>query len=175
MPLFVDKIIVVCHNIRSAFNIGSIFRTADGAGDDFGNPLFDLIYQRRPSTITEVNWPLPNRYRADMIAANETIKASSAGQDELWRQAVAEGYLDKGRTREIWIPTPDEKTCSICLAIPRMNPDGVPLGGMFQSPVGPVRRPGDPHVRCRCGKSLLVDQGRGFQVPPFVRQMAEAA
>ncbi|MDD2753038.1 MAG: RNA methyltransferase [Candidatus Portnoybacteria bacterium] len=27
-----NKIIVVCHNIRSAFNVGSIFRTADGAG-----------------------------------------------------------------------------------------------------------------------------------------------
>lgn len=27
-----DKLIVVCHNIRSAFNVGSIFRTADGAG-----------------------------------------------------------------------------------------------------------------------------------------------
>jgi len=26
------KIIVICHNIRSAFNIGSIFRTADGVG-----------------------------------------------------------------------------------------------------------------------------------------------
>jgi 23S rRNA (guanosine2251-2'-O)-methyltransferase len=26
------KVVVVCHNIRSAFNIGSIFRTADGAG-----------------------------------------------------------------------------------------------------------------------------------------------
>jgi 23S rRNA (guanosine2251-2'-O)-methyltransferase len=26
------KIIVICHNIRSAFNVGSIFRTADGAG-----------------------------------------------------------------------------------------------------------------------------------------------
>lgn len=27
-----EKIMVVCHNIRSAFNVGSIFRTADGAG-----------------------------------------------------------------------------------------------------------------------------------------------
>jgi len=26
------KLVVVCHNIRSAYNIGSIFRTADGAG-----------------------------------------------------------------------------------------------------------------------------------------------
>ena len=29
-----DEIIVICHNIRSAFNVGSIFRTADGAGVD---------------------------------------------------------------------------------------------------------------------------------------------
>jgi 23S rRNA (guanosine2251-2'-O)-methyltransferase len=27
-----NRLIVVCHNIRSAYNIGSIFRTADGAG-----------------------------------------------------------------------------------------------------------------------------------------------
>jgi len=26
------RIVVICHNIRSAFNVGSIFRTADGAG-----------------------------------------------------------------------------------------------------------------------------------------------
>lgn len=28
------ELVVVCHNIRSAFNVGSIFRTADGAGID---------------------------------------------------------------------------------------------------------------------------------------------
>lgn len=27
-----NDFVVVCHNIRSAFNIGSVFRTADGAG-----------------------------------------------------------------------------------------------------------------------------------------------
>lgn len=27
-----SEIIVICHNIRSAFNVGSIFRTADGGG-----------------------------------------------------------------------------------------------------------------------------------------------
>ncbi|MCX6762994.1 MAG: RNA methyltransferase [Candidatus Moranbacteria bacterium] len=27
-----NDLVVVCHNIRSAFNIGSVFRTADGAG-----------------------------------------------------------------------------------------------------------------------------------------------
>lgn len=51
------------------------FRTADGTGDDFSNPLFDLIHQRQPSIITEVNWPLPNRYRADMILAGAAYGA----------------------------------------------------------------------------------------------------
>src|SRR5665647_2982065 len=27
-----DNLAVVCHNIRSAYNVGSVFRTADGAG-----------------------------------------------------------------------------------------------------------------------------------------------
>ena len=115
------------------------------------------------------------RYRADMIARSETIKASSAGQQELWRQAVAEGYLDAQKTRQIWIVVPDERLCPICRMIPVMNPKGVPLGQAFQSPVGPVMRPAETHPACRCGLSLLQDAGAGFQVPPFVRQMAEAA
>jgi tRNA G18 (ribose-2'-O)-methylase SpoU len=32
MGMFRDKLYVVCHNIRSLHNVGSIFRTADGAG-----------------------------------------------------------------------------------------------------------------------------------------------
>lgn len=31
-PTSKEKLVVVCHNIRSAFNIGSIFRTADAVG-----------------------------------------------------------------------------------------------------------------------------------------------
>ncbi|MBL9136256.1 MAG: hypothetical protein JNK85_10325 [Verrucomicrobiales bacterium] len=31
------------------------------------NPLFDIEYDRRPSMVSEVNWSLPNRFRADMI------------------------------------------------------------------------------------------------------------
>ncbi|MBM3882530.1 MAG: hypothetical protein FJ387_22875 [Verrucomicrobia bacterium] len=57
------------------------FRAADGTGVDFENPLFDLSYQGRPSTISEVNWPLPNRYRADMIlvgAAYGSLQGSDA-------------------------------------------------------------------------------------------------
>lgn len=32
MPRANKEVIAICHNIRSAFNVGSIFRTAEGAG-----------------------------------------------------------------------------------------------------------------------------------------------
>ncbi len=32
----------------------------------FGNPLTDIVYNGKPSIVSEINWPMPNRYRADM-------------------------------------------------------------------------------------------------------------
>ncbi len=60
------------------------FRSADGTADDFGNPLWDLIYQHQPSTITEVNWPLPNRYRADMVLLGAAYGALQGSDAIFW-------------------------------------------------------------------------------------------
>lgn len=60
------------------------FRSADGSADDFSNPLFDLIYQGRPSTITEVNWPLPNRFRADMVLLGAAYGALQGSDAIFW-------------------------------------------------------------------------------------------
>ena len=52
-----------------------------GTGEDFNNPLFDIIYDGQPSTITEVNWPPPNRFRADypvLAAAYGALQGSDA-------------------------------------------------------------------------------------------------
>ncbi|HTH46331.1 MAG TPA: hypothetical protein VMB21_02345, partial [Candidatus Limnocylindria bacterium] len=52
-----------------------------GTGEDFNNPLFDVIYDGQPSTITEVNWPPPNRFRADypvLAAAYGALQGSDA-------------------------------------------------------------------------------------------------
>jgi len=45
--------------------------------------------------------------------------------------------------------TPDDRLCEYCEAVPDMNPDGVPLGGQFQTPLGPVDGP-TLHPQCRC-------------------------
>lgn len=60
------------------------FRSADGTADDFSNPLFDLIYQGQPSVITEVNWPLPNRYRADMVLMGAAYGALQGSDAIFW-------------------------------------------------------------------------------------------
>jgi F like protein len=93
------------------------------------------------------------RFRAMSIARTETIRAANAGQMEAWRQAQSQGLLSSA-AREHWLVASDERACKICIEIPRMNPEGVPIGGMFQSPIGLVRMPPDPHTMCRCALSL---------------------
>lgn len=34
--------------------------------DSFSNPVMNIIYNDKPSVISETNWAMPNRYRADM-------------------------------------------------------------------------------------------------------------
>jgi hypothetical protein len=62
---------------RSALN----FRSADGTQDDFSNPLFDVGYAGKPSVISEVNFPPPNRRRADfpvLAAAYGALQGTDA-------------------------------------------------------------------------------------------------
>lgn len=94
------------------------------------------------------------RQRGILIARTETIKASSAGQTQAWEDARQQGLIDPKFTRVFWIVTPDDRLCPICEMIPSLNPDGVPLGVPFESPVGPVFEPPDPHPSCRCSRAL---------------------
>lgn len=51
---------------RSALLFTATGKDARPGDHDFDLPIFDLFYNHLPSTITEINWPLPNRYRADL-------------------------------------------------------------------------------------------------------------
>lgn len=37
-----------------------------GEAPDYSLPIMDIRYNGLPSTITEINWPMPNRFRADL-------------------------------------------------------------------------------------------------------------
>lgn len=89
------------------------------------------------------------RYRAQMIARTETIRALNQGQIEAWRQAQQQGLI-RGM-REQWLPGPE--ACPQCDSIPPMNPWGVDIGEPFVTPYGPLAAP-PAHPNCRCALGL---------------------
>ncbi|GAB4460714.1 MAG: hypothetical protein OHK0029_25040 [Armatimonadaceae bacterium] len=52
-----------------------------GGEPDFSLPIWDIQYNKKPSIISEVNWPNPNRFRADLpfVAATYGVLQGSDG------------------------------------------------------------------------------------------------
>lgn len=99
--------------------------------------------------------------RSKTIARTEIHTASIEGQREIWDQARQRGLIDE-TARRIWIVTPDERLRANHAAVPRMNPDGVPLDTPFETPIGPVMSPGNSGVasfdiNCRCAEGLVFE------------------
>lgn len=103
------------------------------------------------------------RYRTEAIARTESMTAISVGQEEAIRQGVNSGAIqtvnkDGRELRGDWIATHDGRTRHAHLAIPGMNPKGVPVGVAFKTPLGPMMMPRDPEgtaantIQCRCRK-----------------------
>lgn len=89
------------------------------------------------------------RYRAQLIARTETIRAANRGQQALWEQAISEGYLSPQRMKT-WIVTPDDRLCELCRT---MDGQSVPVTQMFNTPLGFKMSP-DLHPGCRCAMGL---------------------
>lgn len=103
------------------------------------------------------------RYRTEVIARTESMTAISVGQEEAIRQGVNSGAIqtvnrDGRELRGFWVATHDGRTRHAHLAIPGMNPKGVPVGVAFKTPLGPMMMPRDPDgtaantIQCRCRK-----------------------
>jgi hypothetical protein len=95
------------------------------------------------------------KYRAEMIARTETIRASAMGQMETWRQAIAQGLLPQNMKRK-WTVTYDDRLCSHCKSIPKLNPGGRGMDEQFISDIGAVDGP-PLHPHCRCAVVKKVD------------------
>ena len=101
-------------------------------------------------------------YRALRLARTESLRAANQGRRAAWMQyAEATG---RG-VRRFWLTAGNELVCAICAAIPGMNPDGVDLDQPYETPVGPLMMPPDPHPNCRCterfGRIVSSGGGRG--------------
>lgn len=115
---------------------------------------------RRGTVTDEFIKQMQERYTASLrnrralnIARTETLRAAHSGQREAWKQGIAQGALPS-TIRRIWIVTPDDRLRPTHAAVPGLNPDGVPVDGVFNTPLGPsVGPPLEPN--CRCGEGLI--------------------
>jgi hypothetical protein len=93
------------------------------------------------------------RQRSMMIARTETINAASAGQRELWRQAVDQGYLPSNQKRR-WIVTPDDRLDEeVCEP---MTGQEVGLNEPFTTGDGRKVMGPTAHPNCRCSQRLVL-------------------
>lgn len=96
------------------------------------------------------------KYRAEVIARTESLRAVSMGQQEAMNQALQSGAIDGTSLRKYWVTARDERVRNSHSLIPDLNPDGVPVDGSFTTPLGPLRYPRDPMgsaantIQCRC-------------------------
>jgi hypothetical protein len=84
--------------------------------------------------------------RTEAIARTEMVRAYSAGQSELWGQALEQGLVGPEAVQE-WVTV---DPCTICAPLEGVT---APIGGRFYP--GGYAGPGEPHPRCECHTVLL--------------------
>jgi hypothetical protein len=93
------------------------------------------------------------RYRAETIARTETIAALHTAQDQALDQAVGTGAIRQAQITMTWRSAHDARVRD---AHRELDGETIRRGGVFQSELGPIRYPGDPHAdiantaNCRC-------------------------
>ena len=90
------------------------------------------------------------KFRSEVIARTEVLRAENAGQQLLWLQARANGLI-KGMWRT-WIATPDERICDIC---GEMDNAETPLDVPWELDGAIYHLPQDSHPQCRCSMGLV--------------------
>jgi tRNA G18 (ribose-2'-O)-methylase SpoU len=73
--MFAEEFFVLCQNIRSTYNVGSLFRTADAAAI---TKLYLCGYT-----------PTPPRYEISKVALGAELNVPWEGQTQLWRAIEA--------------------------------------------------------------------------------------
>lgn len=100
------------------------------------------------------------KYRSEVIARTESIRAVNRGNVDAWRQAIAGGKVPAASVTKRWIYTSDSRTRHAHRTIPILNPDDPGIDGKFKSELGPIAYPGDPEataanvIQCRCAVVL---------------------
>ena len=96
------------------------------------------------------------KHRGNAIARTEMLEALQEAKLENYRQAVERGAVREQDVTRFWRTAADERVRDDHKLIASMNPNGVGLEELFQTPDGAVMR--SPHgPNCRCDIDVRVD------------------
>jgi len=109
------------------------------------------------------------KYRAGVIASNETSEAANRGQYFSTHNACSRGVIDPAKYEAYRIITNDDRTCDICLAV---------AGEARPLPAGVYPSSGDTivkmHTSCRCAEGLRrISAKKAEGVIPFMDDNSE--
>lgn len=96
------------------------------------------------------------KYRSQVIARTESLRAISIGNEMSVQQLIANGDLDYMGVKKYWHYTHDNRVRHSHTQIPGLNSKGRYLDESFVTPGGPLRFPRDPRgsgdntIQCRC-------------------------
>lgn len=96
------------------------------------------------------------KYRSEVIAKTESLRAVTIGNEENIRQLIYNNDIDTENVRKYWKTRGDEKVRNFHQKIPGENSEGRSLDEDFSTPLGPLRYPRDPRgtaentIQCRC-------------------------
>jgi len=132
----------------------------------FDSTVRSAIRSGEPLTVAQVD-RMVERYRerfisfrANTIARTEALRAVHAGTDEMYFQAIDDGFLGADQLERRWLTARDERVRS---SHRRLNGLVRAIGETFPGNAGPLRFPGDPDapssetVQCRCALSTRID------------------
>lgn len=108
------------------------------------------------------------KYRAEVIARTESMRATSVGNRAAIDVLINEGQVDVNIVRRFWVYVKDNRTREPHTKVPSMNPNGVKLDEPYKTPLGPLLFPRDPSgtaentVQCRCVEryKLINEEGK---------------
>lgn len=99
------------------------------------------------------------KYRSEVIARTESMRAVSEGQNEMYQQAIDNGDLTQEGVKRKWVAAKDERTRS---SHTRLNGTVRMMGEVWMGDEGPLRFPRDPDapgaetIQCRCFLSFRI-------------------
>ncbi len=98
------------------------------------------------------------RWRAEMIARTETIRAANMGQQLVWETALDEGLLPQG-TKKVWNTALDDRVCPICQPL-HGTTVGITSSFTVKTSTSPkvattkAEKTPPAHFQCRCSMIL---------------------